>query len=78
MSKIIREREKLAADYIAAYKACNPRDRPPQIEYFRGWFILKRPWAYPKKYRPKVLMQMRDTLIERSALASAIRPEGQS
>jgi hypothetical protein len=56
----------LIADYIAAFRARNTMNEPPEITYSGGWFTFKSPRTYPRKYRRHAIEAMRDNLRRQS------------
>jgi hypothetical protein len=65
--------DKLIREYIDAYRARNTMNEPPDITYASGWFTLKSPRLYGRKYRRHAIEAMRDNLRrqnEQAALAA--------
>lgn len=62
--------EKLICEYIAAYRARNTMNDPPDVSYSGGWFTLKTPRMPSRKYRRHALEAMRNNLIRQTEQAA--------
>lgn len=60
----------LIREYIEAYRERNTMNDPPDVSYKNGWFTLKTPRLYPRKYRRHAIEAMRDNLRRQSAQAT--------
>lgn len=65
----------LIREYLEAYRARNTMNEPPDITYANGWFTLKTPRLYPRKYRRHAIEAMRDNLRRQTAQAELIAGE---
>jgi hypothetical protein len=57
----------LVSEYVAAWRAVNKMNDPPDITFAGGWFTFKAPRLPARKYRRHAVETMRDTLRERAA-----------
>lgn len=63
----------LIVEYLEAFKAANTMSEPPDLRYEQGWFTIKSPRSYPRKFRRHAVIGMIQRLRERAALPAGKR-----